>query len=173
MREQGQCYACERYIGPITPCPFCDADQPVSTALRSLKAMALLLATVGLALLYLAARHREPPLVSIDAITPAMNFALVRVEGEIVGRPMVRTRHAQDQVGIGLKGPGGKLLRAVAYDETARTFAARGLVLRAGQRLSVQGSLSLNAERTPRLYLRNCAAVAILPALLSPAVNHE
>jgi hypothetical protein len=127
----------------------------------------LLLATLGLAFLFLAARHRDPPLVAIAALSPGMNFARVRVEGRIVGRPLLRTTPARPQLAIGLSDPSGALLRAVAYDETARAFAARGLTLRAGQHVRVEGSLRLDANRTPRLYLCDGNAVTLLtpPAL--------
>jgi hypothetical protein len=163
MSSEGDCKACGRYIGPIRVCPYCDADQPAKPALQLLKTITLVLAVFGLAALYLAATHRQPPVVAIDTITPSMNFAFVRIEGEVVGRPFIRVDTDSSKVSFVLQGPAGTLIRAVAYDETARAIKARGISLRRGQHVTVSGSLNIAAGRTPKLYIRDVASMTIRP----------
>jgi hypothetical protein len=58
--------------------------------LRVLRTSALLVGVGGLFLLQLYAKHRELPLVAIGDISPAMNFAMVRIRGvlESDARPL-------------------------------------------------------------------------------------
>ncbi len=56
------------------------SDKPVTHRFRY---VALGVGAVGLGLLYLSALHREIPAVRIGEIKPAMNFATVRVSGEV------------------------------------------------------------------------------------------
>lgn len=56
------------------------SDKPVTHLFRY---VALGVGAVGLGLLYLSALHREIPAVRIGDIKPAMNFATVRVSGEV------------------------------------------------------------------------------------------
>jgi hypothetical protein len=46
--------------------------------------MSVLLATVGLALLWTASQRRDLPLVQVADIQPTMNFAYVRIQGRVV-----------------------------------------------------------------------------------------
>ncbi len=75
------CPSCGRYVGPYEACPYCGARLTGRTSIRIVKIAAVALATVGLALLWLAATRAEVPQVTINQAGATMNMAYVRVKG--------------------------------------------------------------------------------------------
>ena len=59
------CPSCGRYVGPHEACPYCGARLAGRTPIRAVKIAAILLATVGLAILWFAATRAEVPLIQI------------------------------------------------------------------------------------------------------------
>jgi hypothetical protein len=82
-RAPGSCPSCGRYVGPHgnEACPHCGARLTERIPLRTVKIVAILLASVGLAALLLVARRAEVSLIRIEQIGPMMNMASVRVAG--------------------------------------------------------------------------------------------
>lgn len=144
--------ACGRYVGPVSRCPYCDESTPSQPAIRLVKITALLLATAGLALLWLAAAKDLPPLVRITDISPPMNFAQVRIEGTVAERP--RIRHDNNSLSF-LVSDGSSRLRVYADGKTAMALAANGKTLLAGSSITVSGSLKVKANGAPILFLRS------------------
>ncbi len=81
---EAQCSSCGRFVGPYERCPYCSARLAGRLDLRAVKLVAVLLATVGLALLWALARSAEIPTLSIGEVTGTMNLAYVRLSGHIV-----------------------------------------------------------------------------------------
>lgn len=85
--DEMACPACGRFVGAATKCPYCGARVEKRLSLVALRWAAVLLSTVGLFLLYLMARTREPALVRIGEIETTMNFGVVRLVGQVRNDP--------------------------------------------------------------------------------------
>ena len=83
VSDRAACPSCGRYVGPYESCPYCGARLSGRISLRVVKMAALVLATLGLAVLWWAARSVAVPAVSIGEIQGLMNLAYVRVEGTV------------------------------------------------------------------------------------------
>lgn len=155
----GRCPACERFIGPLDVCPYCDCPTERQAGLRLLRALAILLAVGGLLLLAFAVRQPAVPAVSAGAILPSMNFARVRVAGALASAPRSgRSRSGSAWVNFTLEDGTGRL-RVAAFGETAERLlpvladAGTGAVCRA------EGWLSIRAGQLPSLQIRDPAAL--------------
>ena len=152
----GYCPACDRFIGPLDTCPYCDCPTERQASVRLLRLLAIAVAVGGLILLALAARRHEIPLIELDAIQPSMNFARVRVEGAVATAPRSgRSRAGKQWFGLTL-GDGAARLRVSAFDETAAALLARDDTARpaTGAWFRAEGPLSLRAGQPPSLLLR-------------------
>ena len=153
----GYCPACQRFIGPLEECPFCDCPAERQAGLRLLRLLAVAVAVGGLILLAFAARLRETPRVALNAIRPSMNFARVQVEGAVATAPRSgRSRSGEPWFGFTLA-DGAAQLRVSAFGETAAALLARdeAAPLATGACVRAEGQLSLRAGRLPTLYLRD------------------
>ncbi|MDZ4198319.1 MAG: hypothetical protein U1E27_03445, partial [Kiritimatiellia bacterium] len=59
------CPVCSAFVGPARLCPSCGARITHRASLRIFRAAAVLLATAGLGLLWMAARRSEIPVIPI------------------------------------------------------------------------------------------------------------
>ncbi len=159
------CPSCERFIGPADRCPYCGEDSARSPALRRLRLAAFLLAFLGLGGLYLMVTHRELPVVSVDSITPMMNFAYVRVVGRVVREPRVLTREdgRVDYCSF-LIDDGTGALRVQAHRRAAQRLAEENRLPGEGMLVDVAGSLSVAAEDVPKLRVQVVEQLRILTA---------
>ncbi|MBN1676128.1 MAG: OB-fold nucleic acid binding domain-containing protein [Kiritimatiellae bacterium] len=158
-RDGAICPSCERFIGTASSCPFCDADTARRLNLRLFRYGALALAFAGLAMLYLMARHREVAQVKVGDMDPAMNFAYIRVVGEVADSPRAYPDVPTARyLGFHLDDGTGRI-RIVAYDRLARELLEPGRLPRKGDRLAVAGSLRMGAEAGPQLIVQVSGAV--------------
>jgi len=81
------CPSCGRYTGPHEACPYCGARLTGRTSIRTVKIIAVILASVGLAALWFAATRAEIPLVQIGQAGATMNMAYVQIEGRCTRAP--------------------------------------------------------------------------------------
>ena len=162
--DGAHCPSCERFIGPVSSCPYCGATSYVRPEIRVLRISAILLIVVGLGLLYVAARHRELPVVSISDIGPTMNFGYVRVIGTIERKPYVG--RAGGYVSFSLY-DGTSRLRVVIQGAMADAWVAGGLPEK-GTVVDVAGSLSITADRGVKLYLKDLSQLKILETKEGP-----
>ena len=138
-------------------CPYCDAELPGNTAIKLLKISALILATVGLFLVYLAGRASKPEVISISSITPAMNFARVSVRGIVKQKPHV----SQDAEYLSFYiYDGDRRIKVAAYRSVAIKLAESGRLPRNGSRVEAAGELRYN-HGDPVLNLASCDALKI------------
>ena len=147
------CPSCERFIGPTDVCPYCGADSARRPILRHLRRAALLLAVAGVGGLYLFARQSNPPVVKIGAISPAMNFAFVRVNGHVSGAAKVLREGGDVDYVAFFVGDGTGRLRVTAEGPVARALAGSGGVPADGEDVDVTGTINVSAEGPPRLRL--------------------
>lgn len=81
------CPSCGRYVGPYDACPYCGARLSGRVRIRAVKIVAILCATVGLAVLWFLATRSRVPLVQVEKIGATMNMAYVRLAGRCIGTP--------------------------------------------------------------------------------------
>lgn len=148
----GACPVCERFIGPATVCPYCDETARRPITLKFLRRGSILLAVVGLALLYLMAANKDIPVVSISSVTPTMDHAYIRVVGTVDANARVGRRDGEVDYLSFIVDDGTGRLSVSAYDSRARELAARKCIPRKGDRVDVAGTLSVRASRR-RLYV--------------------
>ena len=130
----------------------------------AVKVIAVLLATVGLGLLFAAARHREPPVIQISEITPVMNFAHVRIVGAVPKRAYIGKDG--DYVSFTVEDDSGQI-RVAAYRDVARKLITSKHLPKAGDQVEVRGSLSVAADAVPKLYLKLPSHLEIIPGKAS------
>ena len=150
---------CERFIGPLDTCPYCDTPGCSPVTVRALRWSAVALAAAGLVLLYAMSRHREPPLVAVRTLTPAMNSAYVRVAGRVVQAPRLGDASGPVEYlsirlddGSGTAEASGVIL-LTAYDEAARALVQRGAVPRRDDLVEAEGTLSIRRASPRRLLI--------------------
>jgi DNA/RNA endonuclease YhcR with UshA esterase domain len=85
--DEMACPKCGRFVGAAVKCPYCGAKVEKRMSLLALRWAAILLSTVGLVLLWLMAKTREPERIQIGDIEATMNFGVVRLSGEVRGDP--------------------------------------------------------------------------------------
>lgn len=147
------CPSCNRYMGPANRCPYCNANAAPAPIMRTIRVIAIALATAGLFLLYAAARHREPPLINLAEITPAMNFAHVQVQGSVSKAAYISRDRAY--VGFTIHDEEGNHLRIAAYRDVAKSLLKNNTIPTSGDRVEIRGSLSVTAKSDPKLYLKS------------------
>jgi len=145
------CPVCERFIGPADVCPYCGEDSARPPVWRWMKRGAWLLALIGLAWLYAAARGRNLEAVQIGRITPMMNFAYVRVTGTVVTRPYVARGDGGVEYLSFVLNDGTGRLRVAAYGDVARELAGEDRLPKRDDEVEVAGSLRITAGDRIRL----------------------
>ncbi|MFU8780233.1 MAG: hypothetical protein ACNA71_04320 [Kiritimatiellia bacterium] len=146
------CPVCKRYCGPANACPYCDTTIPLSTLYRRIRLTAWLLATIGLAMLLVAAGKRSPETVAISEITPTMQFARLFFEGEITRTP--RISRNQNSAATDLDDGSGSTLRIVFLEEAVHAIQSAMPPLTNGTRMRVRGGLRIQADEPPVMFIR-------------------
>ena len=117
------------------------SDKPVTHLFRY---VALGVGAVGLGLLYLSALHREIPAVRIGDIKPSMNFATVRVSGE-VSRDARLFREGEHIRALRFSvSDGTGEIHVQAQKSAAQALVARFGLPREGDRVEAVGSLDVS-----------------------------
>jgi len=147
------CPVCERFIGPAAVCPYCDEESARSGMLKVMRRAALILGLAGLALLYVAASHSTIPVMPIENITPMMNFAHVRVVGEVARRPFISRKRGEVDYLSFLVTDRGNELRVTANRDVARTLVERKAVPEKGAWVDVAGTLNISGGGRKKLRL--------------------
>lgn len=150
-QSRALCPACERFVGPLDTCPYCDLSMPGTFSLRFLRFASLALAIIGMAALYMMAREGQRPVVAVGAVTPQMNSASVRVAGRVASTP---------QSGMGGSSyfsfpitDGSNRLTVVAYDRCARELICSTNLPGRGDVVEVCGTVSINRPGTKRIIM--------------------
>jgi RecJ-like exonuclease len=157
----GQCPTCDRYIGPVATCPYCDSPSARPVRFAALRAISILLALTGLVLLYAMVTNREIPLIDVADIRPSMNYAYVRITGDLVKRPLISKKYGRVcRISLTLDDTTGAIT-ATAYEKKARALMASGLPEK-GDRIEVIGTLSVRNGRQHRIYVDTPRQIRIL-----------
>jgi hypothetical protein len=131
--------------------------------MKTLRRAAVAFAVVGLAVLFVVARQREVSLVRAADLRPEMNFARVRVAGEVERAAYVGERDgAADYVAFSVN-DGSGVVRVTAYSAVARQLVAWRQVPRARDRVTASGTLALGRDGTLKLRLDAADGLRIEP----------
>ena len=146
--DEMACPKCGRFVGAATKCPYCGAKVEKRMSLVAIRWAAILLSTVGLVLLYLMAKTREPELIQIGDIETTMNFGSVRLVGEV--RNDSRPFKSGNGMSFNVSDGSGTII--VFVDQAQRkTMVDEGLVPRKGDGIDfvaqLQASSSGNSAR--------------------------
>jgi len=82
-KEEVICPSCGRFVGIHEKCPYCGAAVRKRMTVRFFRYGAVVVAVVGLILLYFAVRIIEIPTIKVKDITETMNWAYVRICGTL------------------------------------------------------------------------------------------
>jgi len=137
------CPSCGRYVGPHAACPYCGAHLTGRTSIRVVKIAAVLLATVGIAALWLAATRAQVPLIQIGQAGATMNMAYVRLEGHCTQAPTYDP--ASDYLSFWIEDDTGEM-RVSAYRAETRQIIAEGRVPALGDLVEVAGTLRVRED---------------------------
>ena len=139
------CPSCGRFVGAVTKCPYCGAKVEKRMSLVAIRWAAVLLATVGLFLLFLMAKHRNIPVVKLGDVKPTMNFAQIRVEG--VAESDARTFRTGGGMGFNFTDGTGTIMVFISQKQ-AQEMVERNLVPKAGDQVSFAGGLNISDDKS-------------------------
>jgi len=137
------CPSCGRYVGPHAACPYCGARLTGRIPIHIVKIAAVLLATVGLAVLWLAATRAEAPRVTIGQAGATMNMAYVRLEGRCTRAPTYDPE--SEYLGFWIADDTGEIYVS-AYRAETRQILVQGRVPTLGDRVEVAGTLRIRED---------------------------
>ena len=143
--DEMNCPACGRFVGAVGKCPYCGAKVAKRMSLTATRWAAVLLATVGLFLLYLMARYREVPVVQLGSIEPTMNFGQIRVVGTVASdaKPFRSGRGMSFNVDDGT----GQMV-VFTTEKQMKDMADQGLTPRAGDKIEFNAQLNLSDDKS-------------------------
>ena len=143
MSTTSHCPSCGRYVGPYEACPYCGARLTGRTSIRSVKIAAILLATVGIAVLWFAATHAEVPLIQIGQAGATMNMAYVRLQGCCTRAPSYDPESGY--LSFWIEDDTGQIYVS-AYRAETRQIIAEKRVPALGDRVEVAGTLRIRED---------------------------
>jgi len=118
---------------------------------RVLQIASLVLAVVGLVLLYLYSVNRDIPTVNVADITPTMNFAYVQISGEVT-----RDAHVFKSGGVVFNiHDGSGEIAVMGGRAQAEALENAGKLPRRGDQVKVAGSLSVSADQDVKLRMQS------------------
>ena len=139
------CPSCGRFVGAVTKCPYCGAKVEKRMSLVAIRWAAVLLSTIGLALLFLMAKYREIPVVKLGEVKATMNFAQIRVEG--VAESDARTFRTGGGMGFNFTDGTGTIMVFISQKQ-AQEMVERNLVPKAGDQVSFAGGLNISDDKS-------------------------
>lgn len=143
--DEMNCPSCGRFVGAVTKCPYCGAKVSKRMSLTATRWAAVLLATIGLFLLYLMAKNREIPVVQLGKIEPTWNFGLIRVEGTVAtdARPFKSGRGMSFNVDDGT----GRMV-VFTTERQMEALKEMNLVPKAGDRIAFDAQLNISDDKS-------------------------
>lgn len=138
------CLSCGRYVGPYEACPYCGARMTGRMSLRRIKLAVVLLATLGLIILWCVATRAEIPLVSVQQVDAGMNLAYVRLVGRCTRPPSYDP--GTGYLSFWISDETGEL-HVAAYRAESRILIEQQRLPALGDHIAVAGTLRLDSDR--------------------------
>ena len=158
------CASCGHFVGALSKCPHCGAHVQKRLSVRATRYAAVLLATIGLFLLYWMAVSQKIPTIRISDITPTMNFAYVQVEGTVTRDTRIFKEGATVRsLRFDLNDGTGEI-PVTAYKVQAEELIRQDKIPRAGDHVVVAGGLSVAADDRVMLRIQVADQVEVIPA---------
>ena len=153
------CPSCGRYVDPTDAgtCSHCGARLTARITLRALKIGALGLAVLGLILLWWFAAHSPVPMLKIGQAQATMNFAYVRVQGQVTRAPSHDPD--SDYLSFWIADDTGEI-RVSSYRATTEALLDAGRMPFIGDRVTVEGTLRIRQD-SASLTLNSADAVRV------------
>ena len=142
-RGRMHCGSCGRFVGPYERCPHCGAQMAGRLAVRTVKLVAVLLGSLGLALIWWAARGVPIPEISIGEAGGTMNLAYVRLQGRLT-RGLTYDPES-GYLGFWLADETGEV-HVNAYADVTRELLVQGRLPAIGDEVSVAGTLRIRED---------------------------
>ena len=138
------CASCGRYFAPdIDTCPLCGARLSRRMTIRAMRFIALGLAALGLSLLWWFATHSPIPTLKIGQAQATMNFAYVRVQGQVTRAPSLDPDSGY--LSFWIADDTGELLVS-SYRSTTQDLMRLGQVPGIGDRVTMEGTLRVRPD---------------------------
>ena len=131
------CPSCFRFVGTYEKCPYCGAAVYKRLSVRLFRWGSLVLAFVGLGLLWMAARGIDAPMMNIHELEPTMSMGLVKVAGRVENRPRLHPEWKSLYMKLD---DGTGELAVKAYSEVATVIAEQDMPRR-GDSIAVEGMI--------------------------------
>jgi RecJ-like exonuclease len=144
--------------------PVCGPQVKRPLRVRVLRYASLVLAVAGLILLYLYSINRGIPVIQVADITPTMNFAYVRIIGDVT-----RDAYLFKSGGFvfNLKDDSGEIA-VMGGRAQADALEAAGKLPRRGDRVDVAGSLSVGADQEVKLRMQSADQLTLTRKRAAP-----
>jgi DNA/RNA endonuclease YhcR with UshA esterase domain len=130
-------------VGPYETCPYCGASVPKRVSLRVVRYGAVILALTGLLVLWYVAQKAQVPLVRVQDVGGAMNWAYVRLQGVITRYPSYDPASGYLKFWID-DGTGEAMISA--YRNESQALIEMGMVPLIGDRVTVEGTLKVQED---------------------------
>jgi DNA/RNA endonuclease YhcR with UshA esterase domain len=137
------CPSCGRYVGPYEACPYCGVYLTKRIPIRTIKITTVILASVGLVILWFAATRAEVPLIKIGQTRATMNLAYVRVAGRCTSVPTYNSK--ETSLGFWVEDETGELY-ASSYGAEASALIEGDCVPALGDLVEVTGTLRVRED---------------------------
>ena len=124
---------------------------------RVLQMASLVLAVAGLILLYLYSVNRDIPTVRVADVTPTMNFAYVKIAGNVISDAYI---FKSGGVIFNLHDGSGEIA-VMGGRAQAEALKNAGKLPRRGDRVEVAGSLSVSADQEVKLRMQSAEQLTL------------
>ncbi len=151
------CPSCGRHVGPYEACPYCGAKLAPRITMRVFRYGSLVVALVGLALLWFFSLRSPVPEMKIGQVQSTMNFAYVRVAGKVTRPPSYDAEGGY--LGFWIQDDTGEMMVS-SYRSTTQELVAKGLLPDVGDDVILEGTLRIR-EDTPSLTLASAETVRL------------
>jgi len=142
--DETRCPNCGRFVGTYERCPYCGANIPKRLNIKIFRYGSLVFSFIGLIILYFTSVHQEIPLVKINEISSAMNFAYIRVKGTVCRYPLFDKKLATFTVQLD---DGTEDIIVKAYRTTALKLKKLNKIPRLGDIMDVEGTVRIKGAQ--------------------------
>lgn len=159
------CPSCGRFVGPLDRCPHCGAAVHKRLPLRYIRLACILLAIAGIAALLYATRGSPTPRVTVASVGATMNYAYVRLEGQVTRGPTYDPE--AQELRFYLADSTGEIMVA-SFRAVTRQLLDRNKIPVAGDHIAAEGTLRVRDDFTS-LNLVSPDKIDLAHPLASPA----